>query len=165
MADTNSSIRFLPAAAGLVAVLAVVIAVRSAFSIHESAQRLKEYSGYDAGARELEIVAGRSTAAIAMFAQLGAAQPAPLADLLKQSLGGQKYEIVEQASQPTIDGWIARRMEVTLPDVQFAQLGEFLAKAESQRPPWRLISCRIRATSQSGGKGQAWLTLEALDRA
>ena len=152
-------------AAILVLAVGVILAVDAARTILDCSKRIRDYDDHLARVRELERVASRDEAAVRAFEALEAPHPRALADLLKEIFPGEKYETAEQPAQSAPAGWLVRHMDVTLVNVPLAGLGTFLAKAESQRPPWRLTSCRIRATSPAGGMAQLTLNLEALDKA
>ena len=152
-------------AAILVLATGVVLAIDAGRTILDCTKRVKDYDDHLAQVRELERVASRDEAAVRAFEALETPHPPALADLLKDVFPGEKYETAEQPAQSAPGGWMVRHMDVTLVNVPLAGLGSFLAKAESQRPPWRLTSCRIRATSPAGGMAQLTLNLEALDKA
>lgn len=154
----------LRAASVAVVVVAVVLTVNAVRTLGAAGIKLKEYVGYSEDVREEEKAAARSAAAVRMFAALPDPHPVPLAELLKRSLSGDKYEIVERSAEPTIEGWQSMRREVTLPEIQLARLGAFLTVVETQRPPWRLMSCRIVATGAQGGTGRVSLTFDALEK-
>ncbi|MEI6971746.1 MAG: hypothetical protein WCL44_09540 [bacterium] len=147
-----------------VVIVAVALGFNTIRTLGTCSSKLKEYVSYAEEAGEAEKAAARSAAAVAMFDSLPDPRPVPLADLLKKSLSGDKYEIVERPAEPTIEGWQATRREVTLPEIQLARLGDFLAVVETQRPPWRLVSCKITPTGSQGGMGRVSLTLDALEK-
>lgn len=158
------SITALRAASAAVMVVAIALTLNAIGTLGNRFRTLEEFVGYSKEVREDEKAVERSVAAIRMFEALPDPHPVPLADLLKKSFAGDKYEIVERPAEPTIDGWQALRREVTLPEIQLAKLGEFLAVAETQRPPWRLVSCRIISTGAQGGAGRVSLTFDALEK-
>lgn len=153
------------ASATVVIAVAALLTLHSVRTLSNCSARLKEYVAYSAEARSLEKVTVSSAAAIRMFEALPDPHPVSLADLMKKSLAGDKYEITEQSAQPVIQGWIAQRRDVTLQDIKLSRLGAFLSEAEAARPPWRMISCRIISTGPEGGTGRVSLTFEALEKA
>ena len=153
------------ASAIVVIVAAAGLSLYAVRALGDCSVRLKEYVAYSSEARELEKVTTGSASAIRMFEALPDPHPVSLADLMKKSLAGDKYEITEQTAQPAIQGWIAQRRDVTLQDIQLSKLAAFLADAEAARPPWRMISCRIISTGPEGGTGRVSLTFEALEKA
>lgn len=163
MADMLSR-RPLWIAAAVTVIAGILLTAASAMRIRSSARTIREYAGYTAQLQEVSKSAWRGGSAIRVFEAMENPHPAPMADILKEVMPGQKYDAVEQPSQPTIPGWTVRRIQVSFVDVQLVKLGEFLSVAESRRPPWRMVSCRIRATSAAGGTGQATLILESMDK-
>lgn len=145
-------------------VIAIAMAFNAIRTLQDCSRRLKEYVGYSAEVREEEKADANSAAAIRMFEELPDPHPVPLADLLKKSLAGDKYEIVERPVDTTIEGWQALRREVTLPEMQLARLGAFLGVVVTQRPPWCLVSCRITSTGPQGGTGRVSLTFDAMEK-
>lgn len=159
--DSRHVLRWIAVA---VILAAVVLAFRAVSTIMDCSVRLKEYVGYSIAVREEEKTDATSAAAIRMFEELPDPHPVPLADLLKKCLPGDKYEIVERPADPTVEGWQSMRREVTLPEIQLARLGAFLCVVETQRPPWRLMSCRIASTGPQGGTGRVSLIFDALEK-
>ena len=156
--------RSLWIAAAVAAVAGILLTFAAAMRIRTCARGIKDYAGYAAQLQEVGKSADRCESAIRVFEAMDNPHPVPMAELLKEVLPGQKYDTIEQPTQPTIRGWTVRRIQLSFSDVQLGRLGEFLSTAESRRPPWRMISCRIRATNASGGTGQATLILESLDK-
>ena len=161
----------LRTAAAVVAAIAAVLTIYAVNTIDRCSKKMQDrvadtrkYANYSRALQEDERAAAHNAAAIKMFEALPDPHPVQLADLLKRSLSGEKYEISEQPSQATIEGWQVIRREVTLPEIQLAKLGAFLTTAETQRPPWKLVSCRIVPIGARSGTGRVSLTLDALEK-
>jgi len=142
----------------------VIIAINATFAVQDCSAKLRAYSTYSTSVRDLGKSAARSAAAVQLFEALPNTAPVPLAELLKQALVGLKYDTTEQPSQTTIAGWTVRKMEVAFPEAELARIGAFVIQAESQKPPWRLVSCKIRSSTPSGGSGFVSIGLEALEK-
>ena len=164
MDSGSMSDRILLAGAALALAAGVVVTAGSIAQFREHSSRLNVYAGQ---MRQLEAprqVWARSMAAIGVFEQLPNPHPVPVAQLLKEVLTSEKYSIQEPQSRPTIEGWAVRRIEVIFNEIELKKLADFLVRAESQRPPWRLVEGSISSLSNSGGSGRVSIVLEALDK-
>ncbi|MEI6808473.1 MAG: hypothetical protein WCN95_07100 [bacterium] len=159
--DSKLALRWVSA---VIIVIAVALAFNAVNTLLDLSRRLKEYVGYSIDVREEEKADASSAAAIRMFEELPDPHPVPLADLLKKSFSGDKFEIVEKPADPTVEGWQTLRREVTLPEIQLARLGAFLGVVVTQRPPWRLVSCRIASSGPQGGTARVSLTFDAMEK-
>lgn len=165
MAENRPSIKMLPvaamlaAAAGIIAFAVVALRVRGRWRI------ASQYAGYSARLADMEKAAERGAAAVRLFQELPDPRPVPVADLVRESLQGQKYDSFEQPQrETTVPGWALRQVEITFPEIELPRLAAFMARAEAQRPPWRVTAMTIRSLAQSGGIGHARLTLESLEK-
>ena len=166
MMDKNLSERILWVTAVVVVVLGLVTAVRTFQEMRRQESEIRKYADF---MRELSALAKRSArceSPVRAFAKLPNPHPQPLTELLRESLAGEQFRARdwEALSPRTIDGWIVKTRQVTLPKIELSKLAGFLAKVESLRPPWRMVACTIRAVSREGGNAYVTLTLEALDK-
>ena len=107
----------------------------------------------------------RRRAMVARFAELKRVAPAPIADLVKSVIPDSAPEIHEPPPQPVVPGWSAQRAEISFAGVSLDRLARFIVQAESQRPPWRVVECAIRAPAPPGDTAPVRLVVEALERA
>lgn len=114
--------------------------------------------------RSMEREINRYVIAQQAFEQLSEKYPASLADLLKGVLPGHKVDDIREIRRESIPGWTVRQTEIVFSEVPLGDLMEFVCKAETQRPPWRLIKCNIKASPRIAGSGQVVLLLEALEK-
>ena len=98
------------------------------------------------------------------FQKLKDARPVPPADLLKSSLPDVTAEVRVAPTDPVIPGWIAHRVEISLPGVPIEKLAGFVAEAESRRPPWRVVDCALKSSGKSEDVVQAKLVMESVER-
>jgi hypothetical protein len=96
------------------------------------------------------------------------ALPSPRAqdpgEALRRVLPGTRVDGSKEERAEAAPGWVRRRREYVFGAVPFGKVMEFVAAAEAQRPPWRLVRCTLRATTPQGGTGQAAIVLEALEK-
>jgi hypothetical protein len=113
---------------------------------------------------EMQTAVARYRRMVSAFESLPATHPVPVSEFVRAELPGVTAEIREQPSQPVVAGWVLRRVEIAVPEVSLDAFATFVARAEAQRPPWRLAECSIRASPRTGGYGQVTLVLEGLAR-
>ncbi len=101
--------------------------------------------------------------AVALFEALSSRQPEPLSELLKQTLPGLRADIRQRESRSTLPGWTLQRMDVMFDDITLLELGTWIERAESQRPPWRITECSILISDRSPGAARVTLVMEALE--
>ena len=146
------------------AALGLIMAVASLSGFHGTALRIRETADNMKKLIRLRDLAACDDAALRAFKELPSPHPAPIADLLKDALPGQKYDTREPQSRPTVEGWAVRRIEISFADIQLKSLAAFLSRAATQKPPWMLKSCTIRALDPAGNSAQVTVELEALDK-
>ncbi len=87
--------------------------------------------------------------------------PPPLTVLLRSAAAEAGEADVRPAGEETTsDGWRLRRQDVVWTDVRLSAVGRLIGEAEAQRPPWRLVGCRLEAGPRPGF-GAVTLTLAA----
>jgi len=165
MAESSANKRLLPAAAIVAAVIGIVATAIVSVRVMDRWKKIRQYADYSSRLADMERVAERGNDAVNLFREIPNPKPVSLADLLKETFPDQKYDSTEQPQrETTIPGWSLRQVEVSFPEIELTRLAVFMEKAESQRPPWRMESCTIRAVSQSGGIGYAKLVFNALEK-
>jgi len=100
----------------------------------------------------------------AAFDALPQPKPSDPREILVRVLPGVRVDEAKEERLEAAPGWTLRRKEVVFGTASFPKVMEFVEAAESQRPPWRMIRCSLRATSPDGGIGQAAIVLEALEK-
>lgn len=101
--------------------------------------------------------------AVARFEALPTQRPEPLSDLLKQTLPGLRADIRQRESRNVWPGWTLQRMDVMFDDMTLLELGTWIERVESQRPPWRITECSILISDRSPGAARVTLVMEALE--
>ena len=151
-------------AAAIVAVVGLVMTAQSVSRRAEVARRLSRKAADLGALQALQHTVQRQRAILADFEQRGGQRPVPLNTVLKTVWADLTPELKEQDVALSVPGWTARRVSVTLTDVEYDGLARFFQLAEAQRPPWCLVECSVRASPQAGRAAQADLVLEAIER-
>ncbi len=147
----------------LAAVVSVVVAARNAAHLpREVAWCVRDY-GTLLRLNALAEQAAEDRAALAALAVDAPLRP-DMAAWFGERFPGVRPEGRELDVRSLVDGWRARRVEVALQAVDLHAVGGALSGALEQRPPWRLVSCRIGAEG-APGRGRATLVFEVLERA
>jgi hypothetical protein len=120
-------------------------------------QDIEILRGYQAGLQ-------RDRAALEEFASLPGREAAALDALLREAAPGAGAEVRQPETRSLLEGWIARRADVTFSEVALADAAGFMRAAEAQRPPWRVQECAIAASQQGAGIGRVTLVLQSLTR-
>jgi hypothetical protein len=150
--------------AGLALLIAALLTVSTAGLLRDTAGRcerkLREHR------RLRAIVAGlaRYHAAREVFEGLPARRATPLAALIEETMPGQAVEDIRRVGTDTRYGWTVRREEVALAHAPLARVMELVRRAESERPPWGLRRCEIRADPQAPGEARVVLLLETVEK-
>jgi len=151
--------------AGLAMLVGAILTVTTLRQAGQARIRLAALGRDLEGLQRLDARLGSYLAAQTAFEQLATPKAAGLADVLERTLPGCKLDQSKEVSSQPTPGWVLRRQEISLSDVPFAKVMEFVRAAEAQRPPWRLAKFTIRASAREPGTGQAVLQMEALERA
>lgn len=85
--------------------------------------------------------------------------------LAADALDGATPQYRELGATQLADGWNVRQIELAWAEIPLDKAWKFLARAESNRPPWRLVEYRITSDSQRAGTGRLALVLETLEKA
>ena len=91
-----------------------------------------------------------------------AGPPVPLKDLLEpggSALTPEDTRVLDENGPP---GWRVLRREFTLSDAPLADVIDFVQRAESARPPWKLVRCTIHASPHQPGRARVVLRLQTL---
>jgi hypothetical protein len=126
--------------------------VRTTDAIREAGELQAALSTYD---RARERV-GKALAAS------GSGQETLLASVLAE-LQPEDIDPPQKASAG--NGWVKLTQRLTFNNVDIGSVMAFVESAERLRPPWRLMSCDIRASASSAGRGQVVLSLSTVQRA
>lgn len=73
-------------------------------------------------------------------------------------------EFSDRETLPLRPGWSVRRIDVRLEDATLADVAPLLVGAETQQPPWRVVSLDLTASAGETGRGRMNLVMEALVR-
>ncbi len=144
----------------------VLLAVYACGRIRQARETL---TGKHADLRALQALDARAadyTDALQAFEMLPHKQPVPLATLLKAHLPDNKPDDIRESQTGTLEDWSLLRREISLTEVPLPKLMGFVVAAESvtNRPPWRMEKCVIRASARAAGYGQVQLVLQAFER-
>lgn len=152
--------------AAAVALVAVALGVSSR-TVAQTPRALAQIVRRNGDVLQLQGLAEKSAEDRAAFAAVSAiTNPPPEPEAwLRERLPGTQVEVHERETAPLLTGWIVRRVDVLLPDIELATLGLLLEKAEGLRLPWRVIECKITALDGSGARGRVSLVWEGLFRA
>lgn len=83
-----------------------------------------------------------------------------LAAMIHGGLGAVSAALKELDPPAAPEGWSVRRVKVNLKDLSGDALGGLLAQLASNRPPWTVAECALKASSRPGWISEAELTLE-----
>lgn len=162
--------RLLWAGAVVVLVLGVVMTIQSMRWVDKTSLRFKRKLRNLNRLRLMEHEINHYIATQQALERLAEKRPASLADVLKDTFSGHTVDDIREFRHESVPGWIVRQKEFAFSQVPLGEVLEFVRKAESregkqqQRPPWRLVKCDIRASSQAVGSGQVLLLLEAVEK-
>lgn len=107
----------------------------------------------------------RGIDAVTTFEAAGATRkPAPLADIMRETLEGLKADDIKDARKDTVQGWAVRQKEIAFNEAPLGPIMVFLNKAENASPPWRLAKCSIHSSPRATGVARVELTLEAVEK-
>jgi hypothetical protein len=107
----------------------------------------------------------RGLDAVTEFGAAGAARkPAPLTDIMKETLEGLVADDIKDIRRDTVQGWAIRQKEIAFNEAPLGRVMAFLNKAENTSPPWRLTKCSIRSSPRAAGAARIELTLEAVEK-
>lgn len=90
----------------------------------------------------------------------------PLPDLARLAVAAgiqQAADIQHREKRVVLNAWMYHRREVIWDAVSFEALDRFLYRAESARPPWRLMSIALTAAEDRPGFGRAVCILEGVE--
>ena len=160
-----------PAATTILYALAISLAAAALWlSAHNLANipvRLAQLVRRHGDVLQLEGLVSKSEADRAAFAAVAATtnQPPDPEGWIRLRLPGVELEVHDRETVALRPGWTVRRVDVLLPDIELATLGQLLASAEGLRPPWRTVECQITAREGVPGRGRVALVWEGLFRA
>ncbi len=85
-------------------------------------------------------------------------------DLIKSIFGSDKIEYLEQNKKDCGSNYTINQLEISLKDVSLEKLPALIRTMESLRPPIRLSSCTITASTTTSGIGNVTLRLNRIER-
>lgn len=120
-------------------------------------------------AQRLELLAlqarlARDQSAPAAFNALASHKPADPGILAADAMNGATPQRRELGFARLSDGWAARQVELSWAEIPLSKAWAFLVRAESGRPPWRLVEYRFTAEPGKPGSGHLAVVLEALEQ-
>ncbi len=144
----------------------VLLALHALGTIRQARRTLSLKHGDLRALQTLDARARQNAGALGALETLSHKQPAPLSTLLKAHLPSNAPDDIRESRTDALQGWSLLRREVSLTDVPLPDLMGFVAAAElpTNRPPWRLERCVIRASAKAAGYGHAQLVLEAFGK-
>ncbi len=149
-------------AAGVLAVAGLLWSIGSCIDRGEPARRLARRADDWRELQALQRVAAHRDAGLARLRQPAATgtNSTTLAAMIRGGLGAVATTIKELDPPAAPDGWSLRRVKVNLKDVNGDALGLLLAQLASNRPPWTVAECALKASTRPGWMAEAELTLE-----
>ena len=142
-----------------VALLSFAFSARVAMGLRQDLQRLEDRKRTAEEVNALAAEArGLAEAVVASESRVGKAGPADLAPLVKAYLPEDGVKVAPRPAKPFGNaGWTLRESELTFTALDWERLGKFLARAESEPLPWRLVSLSLEGVSDRAGTGKAVL--------
>ncbi|MDD4872314.1 MAG: hypothetical protein PHR77_17320 [Kiritimatiellae bacterium] len=162
--NENLSARILWLSAAVFLVIGVGMTVQNLNTTDDLYRRFKKKSGELKILRNMETDLARFETAKKKTEQIPEKHPVSLNGLLQEMFPGSKADDMKDSRKDLIDGWLIRQKEISMNDIPVGKSMEFVQKAESQKLPWCLTRCVIRAVPRTTGIGQVILTMEALDK-
>jgi hypothetical protein len=153
----------LPAVVVAAVLAAVGLSLYAWWSLSAGRARFQRLLGELAALEAMDAELDASRAAQAAFNGLAAQRAVPLDELIARVLPGCRADRGREVREDVEGGWVLRQQEVGLSEVPFGKAMELVEAAASQRPPWRLVKCTLRASPREPGVGQAVLEFEALE--
>jgi len=155
---------FLWLAVAVVVLAGAGLSVDSANTVREARLRVESKQRDLDTLRAMEAEVKRGEAAKQAIEQRPARPAEALLPLVQAQFPGYKAEDCREARRDVAPGWVVRQTEVSFSEVPFAELMEFVRKAEGTDFPWRLAKCTLRASPVTAGAGQVVLQFEAVQK-
>jgi hypothetical protein len=162
--DKDTLDRLLRFGAVITVSAGVLLMLTTLSTIRRNSQKLKTHAENIEKLQKLEHLSREARTAVRAFEQLPNPHPVPIRQLLRESIGDEKYNAQAPPPKSKIKGWLVQQMDISFTDIELSKVAAFLEKAEAQRPPWRLARCIVHSSSAAGGSGRVSFTLEALDK-
>ena len=113
---------------------------------------------------DLKMRLAHEQAALGAFNSLPNSRPVDPLRLAADTLDGATPKHRELGATQLADNWTVRQIELTWAEIPLEKAWKFLACAESNRPPWRLVEYRLTADPKHAGAGCLTVVLEALEK-
>lgn len=154
-----------PASARIVPILSITAAVLAVlltfWTLRETPARLAQLSRRQSDWAQLHRASTQRATDLATLTELTTSGgAAPLAEWLRAQQPGWNAEAREQERERINENWSLQRVQLTIPTVNFADLGTALNALSAQRPPWRAAEISLTATER--GSGRASLLMEGI---
>jgi hypothetical protein len=162
--NDNLLTRLLWLSVAVFLVIGISMTIRNLGKADEVSQRVKKKTGELKILRNMEADLARYETARKKMEQVSEKHLISLSGILQEVLPGAKADDVKDSRKDLVEGWSLRQKEVSMNDVPLGKSMEFVQKAESQKLPWCLTKCVIRAAPRTAGVGQVVLSMEALDK-
>ena len=163
MSQTESKHQRLWAAAFLSMAAGLVFTGLNAREYLSYTSTAKEYIGYLEQLQTVEHEARRHAQIRDQLSILHGKSPGSLRKIADQAGIDSSVSIREQSRLPLDAGLTVHSVAVQSDSIPYPELSRFLQLAEINHPPWRLVSCTLKASSRSVNACQASLLFEALD--
>lgn len=153
-------------AAVIVVLFAVGMIATAAYSLRHAPDRVRQIERRHEEWSELRALAARLAAdqsVLAAATREGGAPP--LAEWFRAQRPTWPVELKDAESERVTADWSLSRMQVTIPRVALAELGETLVALARGPAPWRAVELNLSAIDAEPGFARAVLTLEGLARA
>jgi len=163
--NKNNTARLLWLAAAVLLLIGLVMTVKNLRQSAGISARFSKTIAELKTLRNMQEEMARYEAAKQVMEKLSDKHPVPLNGILQEALPGSKSDDIRDSRKDAVEGWWIRQKEISLNDVPVGKAMEFVQKAESQKMPWCLVKCVIRAAPSVGGTGQVVLLMEAVEKA
>jgi len=160
---TNHTTGLLFIAAAFSIAVGMTLAVRTEMAARAGKTRRARDSQVLESLRSMQQDINRYVAARRLFETAGAGRAAELRELLSAALPGTTPEDMREAYRELTEGWVLRRIEMSLKDISLSGVMAFIQEAEQCRPPWQLTRCLIRGGAEPG-TGNVDLTFEVIEK-
>ncbi len=154
----------LPAAATLSLLTGLGLTAGTARALPAHRRHLEQKQETLAALRDFRRSLAGETSARHAFEALPTAPAAGLRQMASASLPGTQPQFRPSDRTDLAGGWTRTRVEVTLRDTDLPGVLRFVAQAETERPPWRLIEFDMTSSERGGRAGRVTLLLEAVER-
>lgn len=138
----------------------------AAQTLRATPDRLQQLERRRSDWANLEALAADRRADAARLAELTRAGAArPLGDWLRELKPDWNAEVREKERRPITADWSLQQAQVTMADVNLAELDEVLRQLAAATPPWRTVELTLTAVDSGAGRARVSLLMEGLAHA